>query len=621
MLGKTVAAVLLRQKSKLMLQVAQLQKSYGARVLFSDVSFSVSPGEVVGLVGRNGCGKSTLFKILKGVEDSDQGDIHTSKSYKVGYLDQHIHFTENTVLKECALALPKGQEEETYKAESLLFGLGFDAEDMGKSPQQFSGGFQLRMNLVKCLLQEPDLLLLDEPTNYLDILSLHWLKGFLKDFSGEVILITHDRHFMDSVVTHVMGIHRQNLRKIKGSTAKYYEQLALDEEIHEKTRLNKEKKVKEMQAFVDRFGAKNTKAKQAQSKMKQIAKLAPALKLVQEAQLGFRFNYKDSPAKVLLRVNELKFGFEPEKPLFCGLSFRVEPGDRIAIIGKNGYGKTTLLNVLSGQLSGQGEINPHPDTTLAYYQQTNKKKLTPTATVYEEIGSENTHLSMSQVRSICGAMMFSGDDADKKISVLSGGEQGRVLLGKVIAKASNVLLLDEPTNHLDMESIQVMTQEIDNFPGAVLFVSHDEGLLSRLATKLIVFKEGRAQLFLGTYEEFLEKEGWGEVIVRKVKKSSGDRKENKRKRAELIQQRAKVLNPIKKEMKDLEQEIMEKEAQLEQENEKINSVSLDSEQSKDLFRLIGEVQIQIATAYQRLDELIDKQDQVQEAYQKQLDDL
>ncbi len=604
-----------------MLQVAQLQKSYGDRVLFSDVSFSVGQGEIVGLVGRNGSGKSTLFKIIRGEEDPDNGEIHTSKSYKIGYLNQHIKFTESTVLAECALSLPKDQKLDTYKAEALLFGLGFEDKDMSRSPHDFSGGYQLRINLVKSLLQEPDLLLLDEPTNYLDILSLNWLRGFLKDFRGDVILITHDRHFMDSVVTHVMGLHRGGLKKIEGTTAKYYEQLELDEEIYEKTRVNTEKKVKEMQAFVDRFRAKNTKAKQAQSKLKQIAKLSPMAKLSQEAQLGFRFNYKETPAKTLMSINELQFGYEAEKPLFSDLTLTIKPEDRIGIIGKNGYGKTTLLNVIAGQLHGEGEIKTHPDATLSYYQQTNKKKLTPSATVAEEIASENVKLSISQVRAICGAMMFPGDAADKKISVLSGGEQGRVLLGKVIAKSCNVLLLDEPTNHLDMESIQVMTEEIDAFDGGVVFVSHDEDLLNKLANKLIIFKNGNAQLFLGSYQEFLEKEGWGEAPVSKVKKSSGDRKEAKRKRALIIQERAKKLKPLKKEIDILEKSIMEDEATLEKANQSVADMCLDTEKSQELFKEIGKIQIRIATSYEKLEKAMTDHDLMSCQFEEQLEEL
>ena len=380
---------------------------------------------------------------------------------------------------------------------------------MDRDPAQFSGGFQLRLHLVKSLLKEPDLLLLDEPTNYLDILSLHWMRGFLKDFHGEVILITHDRRFMDSVVTHVMGIHRERLRKIKGNTSEYYRQLTMDEEIYEKTRVNQEKKVKEMQVFVDRFRAKNTKAKQAQSKLKQIEKLNPMVKLSHEARLGFQFNYKQTPAKVFMTMENLSFGFKPHETLFTDLSFSLKPGDRVGIIGKNGYGKTTLLNFIFGDLQGGGKISSHPDTILSYYQQTNKKKLNPTATIYEEIASENPELSMGQVRAICGAMMFSGDRADQKISVLSGGEMGRVLLGKVIAKPSNVLLLDEPTNHLDMESIQVMSEEIHAFKGAVLFVSHDEDILHKLANKLILFKKWGSKSLFRLLSRIFGKRGLG----------------------------------------------------------------------------------------------------------------
>ena len=593
-----------------MIQVSGLKKSYGARVLFEDVSFSISSREIIGLVGRNGCGKSTLFKILRETESSDAGTVHVPKGYKLGFLDQHIKFTEDTVLKECCTALLPDQINDHYRAEAFLFGLGFTKEDMERSPSEFSGGYQLRMNLVKALLQEPDLLMLDEPTNYLDILSLNWLRGFLKSFQGEVMIITHDRHFMDSVTTHTMGIHRQSLRKIKGSTEKFYEQIMLDEEIYEKTRVNTEKKVKEMQQFVDRFKAKATKAKQAQSKMKKIEKMTVLSALMKESQLGFKFNYKSTPAKTLLRAKGLSFGYKKNEPLFSNLSFKVDPGECIAVIGKNGYGKTTLLNVVSEQLKGEGEITGHPDLTIGYYQQTNKKKLDPKFSVYEEISSENIHLGISQVRAICGAMMFPGDDAEKKIGVLSGGEQGRVLLGKVIAKSCNLLLLDEPTNHLDMESIQIMTEEVQNFEGGVLLVTHDEDLLHKLATQLIVFKNNKAYHFLGTYEEFLEKDGWEEDVVKQEKKSKGDRKENKRKRAEVIQQRSKKLKPLKSKVEKIENEIMEKEDFLKTANQEIEEQGIDSDRSKALFKEIGSVQIKVVSLYEEMDQLIESMDQI-----------
>lgn len=492
-----------------MIQVFNLAKSFSGRKLFEEVSFSVSPRERIGFVGRNGAGKSTIMKIIMGQETPDQGEVVVPKSYRIGYLDQHIHFTMPTLLEECCQALPEENQYDYYKAEIILEGLGFSVEDLQKDPNSFSGGFQLRINLTKVLLQEPNMLLLDEPTNYLDILSLRWLESFLSKFPGEVILITHDREFMDTVVTHVMGISRLLIRKVKGDTKQYYEQILLEEEIHEKTRAKQIKKVEQLQSFVDRFGAKASKATQAQSKLKQIKKMSILGSLSEEMSLGFRFNYEKTLAKNMLTVEDLSFGFPGQELLFSNLHFTLAQGECLAIIGKNGKGKTTLLNVLADYLQPiTGSITFHPTTKLGFYEQTNRKKLGLGNDIVEEISSANPLLSFTAVRAICGAMMFPGDDAKKKIKVLSGGEQSRVLLGKVLAQTSNFLMLDEPSNHLDMESIEAITEEINQFEGPRIIVTHNEDMLRNLATKLIVFREDSAQLFNGTYDEFLESIGW-----------------------------------------------------------------------------------------------------------------
>lgn len=511
-----------------MIQAVGISKGFGSRILFEDVTFSLNKGERVGLVGRNGTGKSTLFKIILGQEGYDHGDLTIPKGYKLGTLEQHIKFTHSTVIAECMSVLPSEYEYETYRAEKFLFGLGFTKEDMDKDPMSFSGGYQIRINLVKTLLTEPNCLLLDEPTNYLDIVSLRWLRSFLKTFDGEVVLITHDKEFMNSVVTHTMGLWRKKLKKIKGTTDKYYSQLEEEDRIYEQTRVNQEKKIQQMQDYVDKFRAKARGASQAQSKLKAIEKLGTIDELASVSELKFNFNHVECPAKVVLDVREVSFGFD--HPLFEKVKFALGKNDRIGIIGKNGKGKSTFLNTVAGiHTPNEGEIWNHSSLSLGHFGQTNVSRLHPDNDIIQEIQEMNTDLSVSAVRGICGTMLFSGDDAEKKISVLSGGEKARVLLGKILAKKTNVLLLDEPTNHLDMESIDALMEAIDDYDGACLIVTHSEEILKRCVNKLVIFRKDHAEFFDGNYEDFLEKIGWDseeegrekkeKTVVAKKKKS------------------------------------------------------------------------------------------------------
>ncbi|WP_127716781.1 ABC-F family ATP-binding cassette domain-containing protein [Halobacteriovorax sp. HLS] len=494
-----------------MIQLNDISKHFGLQVLFEELNLLVGKRERIGFVGRNGAGKSTLFKIILGEIELDSGEVIIPKGYKIGALDQHIHFTKPTVLEECCQVLSEEEQYDWWKAERILFGLGFSEEDLEKDPASFSGGYQVRINLTKALVQNPNLLLLDEPTNYLDIVSLRWLRGFLTSFKGEVLLITHDRDFMDSVTTHTAGLSRKRLSKYKGNTTKFYEQLSIADEMYEQTRLNQEKKKKELQGFVDRFGAKASKATQAQSRAKQIEKMGTIEKLDSENNLGFTFHYKECPGKVVLEADNLSFSYssKQEDCLFENLSLNIGRHDRIGIIGKNGKGKSTLLNVIAGELTpNTGAIKSHPSLSMGHFGQTNIERLDEGNTIITEISQSNHDLSIGQVRKICGTMMFTDDLAKKKVSVLSGGEKSRVMLGKILARKSNLLLLDEPTNHLDMESIETLSEEIVNFPGAVVLVTHSELLLRSSVNKLIIFHKNRAEFFDGTYDEFLEKIGW-----------------------------------------------------------------------------------------------------------------
>lgn len=598
-----------------MIQAVSLAKGFGTQILFEKVSFTIGRGERVGLVGRNGSGKTTLFKMILGEETPDVGDLIIPKNYAIGSLKQHLHFTKPTILEECAQALKEEESFDQYKVEKMLHGLGFKTEDFTRAPSEFSGGYQIRLNLAKVLLANPDCLLLDEPTNYLDIVSMRWLSRFLRNFKGELILITHDRGFMDEVTTHTMGIWRQRLVKIKGTSTKYQEQILLEEEIYEKTRVNSEKKRKELEDFVARFKAKASKAAQAQSRMKLLEKMPELEALAMMESLDFEFHHQECPGKTLMEVKNLSFGYTPDNLLIKDVSFPILKGDKIGIIGKNGKGKSTLLNVIAGELSPvSGSVSKNVNLLLGHFGQTNINRLNMENTIEEEIASADPTLATQRVRSIAGVMMFGGDLAKKKIKVLSGGERARVLLGKLLAKPTNLLLLDEPTNHLDQESVEALSLELQNYPGAVVIVTHSEGILREAVTKLVVFHHGKTEYFPQGYDDFLTKIGWeeeessgtSEKPVEKV-----NRADAKKLRQEIIMERSKELSPLKKKMDELEKLIIkleEKQAKLEQELIDLAS-SGDSKKIQENAQALGSVRKDVEKSFDELTDITNKHDE------------
>jgi ATP-binding cassette subfamily F protein 3 len=579
----------------------------------------------MGLVGRNGSGKSTLFKLILGEETPDLGEVLIPKGYKIGTLKQYLVFTEGTLREEAALALEEDMKYDVYRVEKILFGLGFTQDDLEKDPLSFSGGYQIRINLAKLLVTEPNLLLLDEPTNYLDILSLRWLKTFLKAFEGEVILITHDRDFMDAVVTHTMGIVRKNLRVIAGDTHKYYEQLRSSDELHEKQKISQDKKVKELEDFIARNKARASTAALAQSKVKQLEKMDLLDDLDYDSTLEFNFNYKETPAKVLIDVKNLSFGYTPENILFKNISFVLEKGERLGIIGKNGKGKSTLLNTIAGELKAvEGEVHMHPSTAFAHFGQTNIARLHPTSTVLDEIHSANTKLSAQTIRGIAGAMMFSGDSADKKVSLLSGGEKSRVMLGQILAREVNALFLDEPTNHLDMDSIEALTKAIENYDGSVIVVTHSEELLRRVCDRLIIFTRNGAEYFDGGYDLFLEKMGWEEEEEDRVKqKPKSSFKDNKKAKADLIRDKNKIISPIKKKIEKLEVSIIKSEETLASHQKKLLEASNKGDTFKiiEFSKLVSLEQKEVEKMFELLEILQSEFDEISQDYDKKIAEI
>ncbi len=578
-----------------MIKINQLSKSYFARELFADVSLQMNAGERLGLVGRNGHGKTTLFRLILGQEEPDSGEITIPRNYRIGHLEQHLHFIRPTILEEAALGLPEEESHSIYKVEAILFGLGFSQVDLGKAPREFSGGFQIRINLAKLLLSEPNLLLLDEPTNYLDITSVRWVTRFLSNFKGELILISHDRDFMDSVTTHTAVIHRQKVRKFEGGTAKALAQIVLQDEIHEKTRANEERKRAHAEAFINRFRAQASKAKMVQSRIKMLERLPKLNELADIESLDFEFRHAPFTAKTLLEVREVSFGYTPDHLLFRHMNLTINARDKFGVIGNNGKGKSTLLNVISGGLIPvTGEIKTHPDMRLGYFGQTNIQRLNPKLTVEEEIEQTNPALTRSQVRNICGTMMFGGDLALKKVAVLSGGEKSRTLLGKILAHPSNLVLLDEPNNHLDMESIDALIESLQSFPGALLIVTHNERILRALATKLIVFHRGKVDVFNSIYDEFLEKIGWEEENDGKGAQKQPTLRNNYIEKKE----REKAERREKARIGKLEALIMKSENALKQYNEQ-----LEIEANRNNLAQINELAKKISRVKQEIEDL------------------
>jgi ATP-binding cassette subfamily F protein 3 len=620
-----------------MLTVKNLTKTYGLHALFDDVSFSIGPGEHVGLVGRNGSGKTTLFRMILGEEQPDSGLVSVPKAYRIGHLSQQISFKGESVLKEACLDLRHDEDgvDRTYRAKAILLGLGFSESDFYRRPSELSGGYQIRLNLARVLISEPDLLLLDEPTNYLDILSVRWLTQFLFTWKHEVILITHDRAFMDSVSTHTMAIHRCKIRKIVGSTHKLYTQIIKEEEVQEHTRINEEKKRKELEQFISRFRAQATRAKAVQSKIKALEKRGTLEKHRELKNLDFEFPLAPFSGKWLLEVRDLSFSFSGDSAaLIDGLNMAVARSDRIGIIGKNGKGKTTLLNLLGGELTPQGGmIYHHENVRIAYFGQTNIDRLDLNRTVEDEIIASQPNLSRGKARDICGAMMFDGDKALKKIGVLSGGEKSRVLLGKLLVSPANLLLLDEPTNHLDMESVDSLIEAISAFGGAVLIATHSEMILRAIATRLLIFDGGTVSLFEGTYQDFLDRIGWKDEGLEVKEPDEGrdkdrvkriiDKKDLRRMRAEIISNRSRTLGPLQQNISKLEETIMGLETRVKEDSQALVRASSlgDGKSIVALSMAIHEAKKSIEGSFEELEVLTGEHYVRSKEFEVKLDEL
>jgi ATP-binding cassette, subfamily F, member 3 len=560
-----------------MLTIAGLSKAFGGRQLFDDVSLTLQSGERVGFVGPNGAGKSTLLKIILGHESPDAGEVTFIRGTRFGYLPQESEPAGNEIILD--IAVPHDHEHDgqfVAKAKQILASLGFKHSDFTRPAREMSGGWVMRAHLARLLTEEPDLLLLDEPTNHLDLETLLWFQDYLRTYPGGILLISHDREFLNRLCTHVAEIRSSRVLRYTGNYDEYLEQRAATEVTLVATAKAQQREIDRMQLFVDRFRAKNTKATQAQSKMKQIERLKEDMVKTSDGQgptVGFRFPQPQRSGHRVVTLKHVKFCYD-EKLIYDGLNFEAERGQRIVLVGPNGAGKSTLLKLLAGVLQPQsGERKLGHNAKSGYFAQHRAAMLNPKHTVLEEALETPQRITEQFVRTVLGSFLFRGDDVFKPVSVLSGGEKSRLALVKLLLDPPNLLLMDEPTTHLDLASVDALIEALRPFEGTLIFISHDVHFIRTLANHIVRVENGRLRHFTGGYQYYLDKtsqsaraaltsSGRDGMLPSKnlgtaASRPSLDRKEQRRVEAGHRQVRSRKRQEIQKRIAGLEKEIAE----------------------------------------------------------------
>lgn len=587
----------------IILSCNNLTKSFGVESILENISFTVNEGDKIGVIGVNGTGKTTLFKVISGIYGYDSGEIYTSKDCEIGYLEQNTNFySDNTIFTEvlevfsdlikmeedlrkmeCEIS-DKSSEKNSpdlqklmdnyshklelfqnsngygYKSEAkgVLKGLGFNDDELEKPIKILSGGEKTRVLLAKLLLKKPTLLLLDEPTNHLDSDALEWLELFLKQYKGTVILISHDRYFLDQSVNRIFEIHNKKLKAYNGNYSYYVEKSAVDKEIERKNYEDQQKEIKRQEESIERLKAygREKHVKRARSKEKALAKIEVLDKPDGERKRAkIKFIPSVESGNDVLAVRDVEMIF-PDKVLFKDLNLDIYRGEKVALIGPNGAGKSTLFKIIMNEIQPmEGDVKFGTNVNTAYFHQ-EQKTLNLDNSVIDEIWDANPHLTQTEVRNMLGAFLFENEDVFKRISSLSGGERARVAILKLILSQSNFLLLDEPTNHLDIDSKEVLEDALVNYTGTIFTISHDRYFLNKVADKILVLGENGVTEYLGNYDYYIEKKRQLSEMNKEENtetKTKTQLKEEKRKEKEQREIERRSKNKIKKLEDDIEQ--------------------------------------------------------------------
>lgn len=525
-----------------MLAINNLSYFIGGRTLFENANLHIKPKDKIGLIGYNGAGKSTLLRLMVGEYSPDGGEITKSNDCTIGFLNQDLlsYQTQDSILAVAMQAFGEAVEiekkiekvlhkmetayedhlvdelsklQEKYevldgyalqsKAEEILEGIGFNTEDLHRPLQQFSGGWRMRVMLAKLLLEKPSLLLLDEPTNHLDLPSIQWIENYLKTYEGAVVIVSHDRQFLDNTAETIVDVTDYQLNYYAGNYSFYLEERELRNEIQKNAFENQQQKIKQTERFIERFRSKATKARQVQSRIKSLERMDRVEDIVNEnSSVNFRFNFKNPSGRTVVELKDISKKYDTLE-ILRHASATIEKGDKIALIGANGKGKSTLLRIIAGTEKVSGEQKLGYNVNMAFFAQHQLEALNVNNEMLSELKQAGSDKTEQELRTVLGCFLFSDEDVYKKIKVLSGGEKSRVALAKTLISEANFLLLDEPTNHLDMQSVNILAQALQQYLGTFVVVSHDRQFISEIANKIWYIENHEIKEYPGTYEEFV----------------------------------------------------------------------------------------------------------------------